>query len=327
MKILRNAPVWIGGGTMDNKPRIRIVNLLYLLTLLAYVYLGGTLVELVKNDLLQIVIVQVVLILPSICYLLWLKQPIGEVLSVNGMSFGTGVLVLLFTALLSPLMTFLNALSLLFTDYTVTDSMLSISEETPFLVMLICVAVIPAIHEEVIYRGVFFQEYRKTSPLMGALLSAFLFGLMHGNLNQFVYTFVLGFAFAMMVEATGTLLSSMLMHFAINGTSVVLMYILPKLQALLENATPEGMGMELEQVEEIITLPMVMTYLVPALIFTPLAVVVYREIAKRCGRYEHLVEGLKEKGRFKKLVKLITIPLLAAVIWLVANIVASELMA
>ncbi len=310
---------------MDKKLRIRIVNLLYLVTLLAYSYLGGALVELVENDLIQIVIVQVVLVLPSICYLLWLKQPMGEVLSVKGMSFGTGVLVLLFTALLSPLMTFLNALSLLFTDYTVTDSMMTMATETPFLLMLIGVALIPAIHEEVIYRGVFFQEYRKTSPLMGALLSALLFGLMHGNLNQFVYTFVLGFSFAMMVEATGTLLSSMLMHFAINGTSVVLIYLLPKLQAFVENAAPEAM--ELEQVEEVITLPMVMTYLVPALIFTPLAVVVYREIAKRCGRYEHLVEGLKEKGHFMKLVKLITIPLLAAMIWLIVNMIALELLA
>lgn len=302
----------------------RIVNLLYLVTLLVYAYLGGALAELVKNELLQIVIVQVVIILPSICYLIWLKQPVEEVLSIKRMSFGTGVLVLLFAALLSPLMTFINALSLLFTDYTVTDSMLSISQDVPFVVMLVCIAVIPAIHEEVLYRGVLFQEYRKTSPLMGALLSALLFGLMHGNLNQFAYTFVLGFAFAMMVEATGTLLSSMLMHFAINGTSVVLMYLLPKLQAFLEYTASESV--ELEQVEEVITLPMVLTYLVPALIFTPLAVVVYREIAKRCGRYEHLVEGLKEKGRFKKLVKMITIPLLAAMIWLVANMIAVEIL-
>ena len=56
------------------------------------------------------------------------------------------------------------------------------------------------------------------------LLSSLLFGLMHMNFNQAPYAFALGVAMAVLVEATGSLWSSVLMHVIFNAQSVLLMY-------------------------------------------------------------------------------------------------------
>lgn len=54
-----------------------------------------------------------------------------------------------------------------------------------------------------------------------------MFGCMHMNLNQFIYAFALGVYLAFLVEATGSVFSSMLAHFTLNATSTVMSYFLP----------------------------------------------------------------------------------------------------
>ena len=49
-----------------------------------------------------------------------------------------------------------------------------------------------------------------------ALMSGLLFGCFHLNINQALYAFVMGIVFAYMVEATGSLWSSVIAHFAVN---------------------------------------------------------------------------------------------------------------
>ena len=48
---------------------------------------------------------------------------------------------------------------------------------------------------------------------------------MHMNLNQACYAFVIGIAFALLVEATGSIFSSILCHFVFNAQSVCIMYM------------------------------------------------------------------------------------------------------
>ena len=55
--------------------------------------------------------------------------------------------------------------------------------------------------------------------------NALAFGLMHMNFNQFCYAFVLGIAFGILLEATGSIFATMTAHFVINGWSTVLMAV------------------------------------------------------------------------------------------------------
>ena len=51
------------------------------------------------------------------------------------------------------------------------------------------------------------------------------------NFNQFMYAVVGGVVFALVVEATGSITASMIMHFMINGSSVFVAYLSTKLMS------------------------------------------------------------------------------------------------
>lgn len=88
---------------------------------------------------------------------------------------------------------------------------------------LIGVAVMPALIEELIYRGVIYRGFRRfVKPVWAALLSALIFGIMHMNVVQFVYAFLLGLLFAWVYEAYQSILAPMLMHLAANAFSVLI---------------------------------------------------------------------------------------------------------
>lgn len=302
----------------------KTVNWVYLITLIVSQCIGALLVSVVTDYLLRLVLFQLVLVMPTSVYLLNQKVSIGESIAFRKISFGTGALVFVFTLAIWPLLTLVNALSMLFSNYTITDTMSGVATETPFPLMFLCVAVVPAILEETVYRGVFFQEYRKVSPVSGAILSGLLFGLMHGNVNQFCYAFVLGGIFAMVIEATGSIVSSMIMHLTINGGSVILMYVLPYLQKMLETlqGTEETV---LQETEVALTLPLVLQmYLLPAIIGTVVACVVYREIVTVCGRQEQVKQDLKQPEKGKHFVGMLSIPLYIAAAILIMNMILAE---
>ena len=125
----------------------------------------------------------------------------------------------LFTVLIMPLMTFCNLISQLFVENAVAD-MIGEIIGFPLSVGLFTMAIMPAFCEEIAFRGVIYGGYRRSvRPAAAMIISGLLFGLMHMNLNQFGYAFVMGIAVAMLVEATGSIYSSILFHFIINATS------------------------------------------------------------------------------------------------------------
>ena len=119
----------------------------------------------------------------------------------------------------------INSLSSLFVENGVSTTMNSLVKENPIWMNLIIIALLPAVVEEFIFRGLILNGYKRRNPLMAILLSSFLFGIMHMNLNQFSYAFVIGLIFGLLAYATGSLLPSILGHFIINGTSVVISHM------------------------------------------------------------------------------------------------------
>ena len=83
------------------------------------------------------------------------------------------------------------------------------------------VAVVPAICEEILFRGVIAHAlvpYGRTVAILG---SALLFGLMHGNPLQIFYTSLMGVALGYVYVKTRSLCLCMLIHFVNNLISVV----------------------------------------------------------------------------------------------------------
>lgn len=85
----------------------------------------------------------------------------------------------------------------------------------------IVVALLIPFAEEVLFRGFLFRYIRQQkSFLFSALLSSALFSLVHFSLAILPFTFLLGFATAYAYEKSGNLWASILVHIAVNATSV-----------------------------------------------------------------------------------------------------------
>ena len=94
---------------------------------------------------------------------------------------------------------------------------------------ILLVGFLPAICEEIIFRGMIFKGLRRTfSPFAASAITALLFALMHQNIIQFIYPFVLGFALCLVMEKTNNLLYTMLIHLFNNITTIVVDFLMKK---------------------------------------------------------------------------------------------------
>ena len=94
-----------------------------------------------------------------------------------------------------------------------------------FLLMLLCVGVLPAVLEEFALRGVVMGLLRKRfSDGTAIVISAVLFGLLHGNLQQIPFAFGVGLILGYATIYSGSLLPAMLIHAMNNSMSVILSF-------------------------------------------------------------------------------------------------------
>ena len=94
------------------------------------------------------------------------------------------------------------------------------------ILAIFAVALIPAICEEFLYRGLVLNGLRKYGVWVSVLTSALLFSLMHMNLQQLPYTFILGVIFGLIVYYTRNIWLSIIMHFLNNATAILIMYFI-----------------------------------------------------------------------------------------------------
>lgn len=119
-----------------------------------------------------------------------------------------------------PIVALLNLISMLFVENAVAATAAGIYGHG-FIVSMLVMAVCPAIGEEFLMRGVVYRSYRKKSPVLAMILSAVIFGLLHMNFNQMPYAIYLGLIMVLMMEASDSIITPMLMHFFMNGISTL----------------------------------------------------------------------------------------------------------
>lgn len=210
--------------------KVQEVNKVFLITVVTAVVVSlflGAVPAVQKNSLLNLLVSQIVYAVPMLIYIAKNRGNMLESLRIRPLRPITVFLLVIFSYLITPTLNVLNAISMLFSTNVISDSLSDIIKEYPLWVGIVSIGLLPCILEECVYRGVFFHEYQKHSPRTGVLLSGLLFGLMHMNFNQFIYAFVMGIIFALLVEASDSLLGSVIVHFCINTTSVVLSRMAP----------------------------------------------------------------------------------------------------
>lgn len=107
----------------------------------------------------------------------------------------------------------------------VVNPIQNLINSTDMILNLIIISIIAPIFEEIIFRKLLIDRTIKYGARISIILSATMFGLMHGNLNQFFYTFLLGGFFAYVYMKTGKIIYTILLHIFLNIIGSVLSLI------------------------------------------------------------------------------------------------------
>ena len=269
----------------------------------------------VQNMALNVFVSEITIWLPALLFLLVSGNRPAVFCRLKKIHISTALMTVLFTVLVEPLITLVNAISMLVVENAVAGLSMQVTQ-LPLGGMLLGIAVYGPFSEELAFRGVIYQSYRQQENRWKALLlSSLLFGLMHMNLNQACYAFVMGIALALLVEATGSMIPAFIAHFWVNGLSTVLMYAIDNvtggMEELVEAAESSLNGQEL--------LLSISLYIAIATICTPLAGCVLAWIAGREGHKE----DLRSLWRSRKIkgTRLMSVPLALGLLICVAVII------
>ena len=130
-----------------------------------------------------------------------------------------------------------NGIELIF-DRSLTNPVESTTYGESFLVNLIFVAILAPIIEELVFRKLICDRLLPLGEGYAIFLSAAIFGLVHGNLFQFFYAFLVGMLFSYIYVKTGRVRYSLIYHMLTNFLGGVLLpWVLEKLTPILTEET------------------------------------------------------------------------------------------
>lgn len=192
----------------------------------------------------------VTFIFPAIIYLIITKQSAKDVLRLNRLYFKDALLIILLAFVCQPIMTFFSLISQFFFENEIGNFVTGIVDSS-YIILLLLIAVLPAITEEITIRGVVLSGYEDKNIYLSCAITGLLFGIMHLDPQQFLYAAVLGFVLALVVRITNSIFASALIHFLINGTSITLQKLLsliPENTSVMEQATEVSLrGLETQE--------------------------------------------------------------------------------
>jgi sodium transport system permease protein len=97
----------------------------------------------------------------------------------------------------------------------------------PFPVVVLLIAVTPAICEEMLFRGFVFGGLRRHGPAVAVLVSAALFAFAHGSIYRMLPTFLLGVGMGWARYRSGSIVPGILIHTLNNGLVAALLFFRP----------------------------------------------------------------------------------------------------
>ena len=162
-------------------------------------------------------LIEVLIMLPAIVYILAGKENLFDSLGFHKIKISTVLWTVLLTFFSLPLLYCANVLSQLFVPNALAQASGELTSGST-LASYFIMAIAAPVCEEIAMRGFQFNRFKKiTSLLAAAAISAVMFGILHLNINQMCYAIVLGFVFDYANYASGSIWTSIIMHFIINS--------------------------------------------------------------------------------------------------------------
>lgn len=293
-----------------NKDRAGILMLILVIVNLGGAFALAKVLPFLGNEMVAMLIApEAFLIVPAIGMLVCYEHSansVAKLLHLKSIGLLSAFFIAIITMEFAPVTIALNLLSQFIVTNEATEMMREMVD-MPDWMLLLLIGIFAPICEEFVFRGVIYGALRKTMNIRGAIvMQALLFGLMHGNLNQFLYAFVLGILMAILVEATESIAASMLMHIFVNSGNV-LMIIMAK-QVLNTDDFTSAMGVSMDAARISAVLPKMAIIVVVNL---AICYVLIKALAKRNGTWEKLCYIMSSKEKTKE--SLWSVPMAIAV--------------
>lgn len=214
------------------------------------------------------------LLVPVILYFVITKEPVKETLRLNPISPANILRIVLITILIQPLIMTISAAGNLFFENYLAQVTWEINKSVSLPVMLVLTALFPALFEEAAMRGIVLSGFKGKKLFIAAIINGLLFAILHLNIQQGLYAFVIGYIFVYLVDATNSIYASVISHFIINGSQMTLLHFSAK--TLIEKG--ETLASAEQSIPPEIMLFTIGFLAVLALIFTILAYLVYKKL-------------------------------------------------
>ena len=144
------------------------------------------------------------------------KLTFGQIMLLIMMVYGLGQVGSLMGM---PIHTALSSVTL-FGDNSSEDALSSLKDSliigSDTVIRIITVGIMPAIFEELLFRKFLIDRTLRHGEFISCAMSGIMFGLWHGNFQQFFFAFFLGVLFAFVYIRTGRIIYTMILHASLN---------------------------------------------------------------------------------------------------------------
>lgn len=175
-----------------------------------------------KVQLISIIVQDLIIILlPVLFYCTISRTKLSALIPHERLSGKNMLYIILLTILFSPIITVISSVTTIFYPPDINFELYSYIKELPLPVSLLAMAIMPAVFEELAFRGVILNNYKSVGILKAILVSGLFFGLFHLDFYQIGYAVAAGIFFSFLVVYTNSIYASVFSHFLINGTQVL----------------------------------------------------------------------------------------------------------
>lgn len=236
------------------------------------------------------------LLVPIVFYFFITKQKISDVLQIKKINAKNLFLLILLAFSIQPVMAFFSLVSSMFAENP-TQNLIPIMLSKPLWLIILSSAILPAVFEEIVFRGIIFSGYKKIEWRKSFFINGLIFAAMHLNFQQFLYAMLMGIVFCTLVFYTQSIFSSILVHFIFNATQIIKTYLSVNslMPTTIKNFSQKIFLSHMSHNQTIFI------YGIIALIFLPISFLLLNFIIKDCK-----IEHNKNEGKEK----ILTLPLI-----------------
>ena len=182
----------------------------------------------VSEQLLKLAVVQIIVYLfPCILYYFLKGRKLNTPFMISPVGHGNVIFIIVSALMLLTGNLFIKYLYYISSfaqptgvDYIVSD-LTSLTGASPLLI-IISIAFIPAVCEELFFRGLVFSEYKIYGTFNAVVFSALCFAMIHFSVEAFPLYFYSGMVLGMTVAVTKSVFVSISIHFISNILSIYL---------------------------------------------------------------------------------------------------------